>query len=326
MTLKLHIGTHKTATTLLQHFADRHRQRLRGHGLEYPDWGKWLGLRHHYAHHDLAHAMADNSPLLGHTELDRFWGMVREVAHDRDVLISAEPLYRYLARSGRGPRTARNSYVQGVGRWLRDLDVEVLVVYRRPNDFAASMYGEHVLQTRFPGTLDQFIDKKLHLFDYGWQIRLWQTHVGPVRHLCYEDLKAGDIVTGFFDELGVDVSGWERPRIANQSKDPALVELKRRANADADNSSGNNNPIARLRESRGHRRLEQLEAYEILDNAASTHPRSLWQSRDDEQAFLQRAIKRFATFPYWDEARYERWGDEPHAQTYRAEWLTHMKK
>lgn len=319
MALKLHIGTHKTATTLLQQFAHRHRDKLQECGLDYPCWNDWLGLRDHYAHHDWAHAIADNSRLIGRQGLERFRALMQEASQERDVLISAEPLYRYLLQvqgQQQGPKAARNAYVRRVGDWLRDIEVEVIVVYRRPDDFAASMYGEHVLQTNFAGNLEQFIAKKPHLFDYGWQTRLWEKHVGPVRHLCYERLRQDDIVTAFFGHLGIDVANWERPAAVNESKDPAVIEFKRRANAEL-GGSGNTKHKPR--------RLDKLSVDDVLANAAATRPRSLWPSQRAEQDFLETALERFAATPYWDPEHYAAWDTGPAEKTYMEDWLADMK-
>ena len=316
MALRLHIGTHKTGTTLLQRFAHQNRARLRAGGLEYPDWKEWLGIRGHYAHHDLAHAIGENSKRVGPKELDRFWGIMREYARDHDVLVSAEPFYRYLIAGESGPKKAHATYVQRLGHWARDVEVEVVLVLRKPDDFAVSMYGEHVLQTRFGGALDRFIREKGHLFDYAWQIGLFEKNVGPVRHLCYEGLCEQDLVNAFFAELGLDVSGWDRPSLANTSKDPALVELKRRANS-APGGVGDNRAYLR--------KLARTSVEDVLSNEQGTRPRTLWQTQDEERAFLHGALEKFSESQYWDEAKYGRWRAEPAQKTYMAQWLADMK-
>ena len=198
---------------------------------------------------------------------------------------------------------------------MRGLDITVVVVYRRPDDFAASMYGEHVLQTRFAGTMDRFIRQRPYLFDYAWQNDLFERNIGTVSNLCYERLKNTGLINGFFSELGVDVSEWERPETANTSRDPALIELKRRANeAPADDS----------REKTRLQRLDALSLQDVMPGEETLRPRSLWESEDDEREFMERWTEKFRTSRYWDASSYGHLWAGSEEKLYRSEWIAHL--
>ena len=64
-----------------------------------------------------------------------------------DVLVSAEPIYRHVLHR-KGPR---RNWVQGRRRYLARLaaalapfEVEVVLVFRRPDDFVRSLFQENV--------------------------------------------------------------------------------------------------------------------------------------------------------------------------------------
>ena len=76
MPIFIHVGTQKTGTTSLQKFAAEHRTELRARGLWYPSYRE-MGLFGHYAHHDFAHALADQGKRLDLGQARAFADFVR---------------------------------------------------------------------------------------------------------------------------------------------------------------------------------------------------------------------------------------------------------
>lgn len=236
MRLLLHIGTHRTGTTTIQRFASKHRTALKERRLWYPGY-EIVGANDHYAHLDLAHGVAGLSDRrLDFDGARRFFDAVRQHAGEDDtVLISSEPFYRHTY-----PETAESSpeYWQARERYVRrtlevagDLDIEIVLVLRRQDAFAQSMYNEHIKATRYGGTFEQFIEEKRALFEYHSQIRTWQRHFSQLRVLVFEDLVAtGDLVAAFFDAFGISTDGLEPVALKNASLTHDLVEIKRHLN------------------------------------------------------------------------------------------------
>ena len=162
MRLVLHAGTHKTGTTSIQRVLADNRDWLRSRGLYYPDGGKIF--RERTPHHQIAHGLKSADPVLHRASLD-YIRQIRCNARDGEtVIISSEPIYRHI--SGRADANnvsdeeywaRRRRYLEDVARALHEFDVEVLLFYRRVDDFAVSSYGESVRKGSWHGDFMDFM-------------------------------------------------------------------------------------------------------------------------------------------------------------------------
>lgn len=213
--LILHAGTHKTGTTAIQAFAARHRDALAARGLLYPDLSP-LGRQHNFPHHLFAHALAGAEATLPAAEAVRLAGLWAEAAAARNaaVLISSEPLYRHVLRPENGVRNrraARAAYLDRLAAALAPFEVEVVLVFRRPEDFVRSLFQENVMRST-AAKWTSFADFRAHAFGgplrYAENAALFAERFARTRVLIYEDLPSGaGFCRAFFAEIGVDIAG-----------------------------------------------------------------------------------------------------------------------
>ena len=174
--LLLHIGTHKTGTTSIQRFCGANRDALRERGIWYPpaDVGKFPS---HYAHHRIAHAIADRDPEFDASDAAHFFRRVRKQMKPGEVcLISAEPMYRHMLPDpypDGGPAKLEleeansrfDRYAETVRDNLGSFDVTVLVMLRRQDSFLESLYAEQILATSYTGDINRFATERHSLLD-----------------------------------------------------------------------------------------------------------------------------------------------------------------
>jgi hypothetical protein len=232
MTLVVHIGTHKTGTTAIQRFAAEHRKTLARRGLWYPSYAE-IGLRGHYrGHHDFAHAIAGIGKRMSLDDAKRFAELIRNrLRPDETVLISAEPIYRHVLPEDNDYWARREAYV----RRLKDIigldDVTILVVLRRQDSFARSLYQQKVKSGKYSLSFRQFLVDERYEFEYHRQLSIFKNVFGKVDVLIYEDIQQHGLIDAFFGHLGVAVSDASRNAAENLSLPLELVEYKRLLNA-----------------------------------------------------------------------------------------------
>lgn len=260
--LILHAGSHKTGTTAIQTFAATHRAALAGRGVLYPDLTP-LGRRHDSPQHAFAHALADKDRTLPAAEAARLAGLWAGAAPRTGAataFVSSEPLYRHLLRAdgeqgAAGWRTARARYLDRVAAALAPFETEVVLVFRRPDDFVRSLFQENVL--RASGTRwTSFAAFRAHALGgalrYADQAALFTERFARVRCLVYEDLPPGaDFCQAFFAAIGLDVAGLGPVGVVRESLSP--VETLTKLTLDAalgaapPNSTALDGPGARAR-------------------------------------------------------------------------------
>jgi hypothetical protein len=241
LTIILHIGSHKTGTTAIQRFASANRRKLRRAGLWYPDL-KEAGIGPtHYAHHHLANAVAADSPVMSLSDAERFFQHVlRRKRRGESVLISAEPIYRQVAPPPGKPRhnlkgeafwSAHRAYLERLRDMIGTDDLKVLVVFRRQDSFAPSIYQEQVKSTRYTGTFQHFIRDRRHLFDYLHHVQELERLFPVVMARPFDRLTGGrGMIAEFFGWFGIEPPAVDTLR-TNPSLPHELVEFKRQLNA-----------------------------------------------------------------------------------------------
>ncbi len=233
MTLYLHVGAHKTGTTTIQQFSSAKRQLLLEKGLYYPDFTE-IGRPTAAGHHPFAHAIAGQAtkPPFLESEIDAFIELCARQGRERDVLVSAEAIFRHVIGVG-GFSEAHRAYVEQLAARLRPIpDIIPIVCLRRQDNFAASMVQEQIKTTTMTRLLPQFAADNAEFMDFEAQIALFESAFGSAKVLIYEHLMAGDgLIRNFFRELGMSLSEDEADfKAFNLSLHPAVVLYKLQLN------------------------------------------------------------------------------------------------
>lgn len=284
----LHAGTHKTGTTAIQRFSSQHRLDLKQCGILYPSLHR-LGPRRTEAHHLLAHVVAGEAKAYSSAAAQAMvhhW--IRNAARNQlTILVSAEAIWRHtLPVADPGPES--NKWIEKRREYLRALaayfegpvELVPVVVLRRPDDFAESVYKERIMKglehanRPFKEFVRSVTTKYLRYFD---NLALMEETLGFPRVMIYEDLKeSGDLVRAFFEQLGVPVSGNDSGERVRVSLTPSEATAKL------------------YLDSLGHGRAN-AEALDFLKSGdAALHianmdqvPRSFWPSPDARMKFLR---------------------------------------
>lgn len=229
--LILHIGTHKTATTSIQHHFFKHRDALAGRGLFYPGYDL-IGKKPHYAHLGMVNALAGQHKNYSREDARRFFRAVRERQGDYDTtLISAEPLYRHA--TGQGPGSAPEAYWPARMQFIEEIHdllgaAEVVVVFRRQADYAQSLYQEHLKVTQYDRSFPAFLADFWFHFAFLDQARAWDSVFPGLRALSFEKLiGTGDAVAEFARLLDLPVQGLPPAVRHNEAMATDMVILKR---------------------------------------------------------------------------------------------------
>lgn len=242
MRLILHAGTHKTGTSTIQRALYDNRDRLRDHGVVYPDPQAWFGGTS-YAHHPLVHAVARQDDDL--LTARRMLSAVHEQTRPEEVvLLSAEPAYRHvLAHEGGGWWHRHRAFLKALAEELVDFDTEVVLVFRRRDGFIESIYHERAAHG-FDKPFDAVVANADRLLDYDAQVDAFAEAFPATRTLSYEDLAGPDLVADFLAALELPVpqletGEWERQSVDarlslwmvaahREDPDPELVVQRRR--------------------------------------------------------------------------------------------------
>ena len=203
--LILHIGTHKTGTTSVQRFLAANREQLRAQGLYYPSTDVGGRFTDQYAHHLIAHAIANTGESLGRTDQDAraFFDAVREsTAEGETVVISAEPMYRHVLRDEEGLSRGRRAYIRAVREAIGDFDVTVYAMVRRQDLFLESLYSEQIMVRPFAEDVDHFLSVRARQADYAARLAEWGAEFGQdrIKVRPYERSEFGESLEGYFLE------------------------------------------------------------------------------------------------------------------------------
>ena len=177
--LYLHIGTHKTATTSVQHFFAKNRKALRRQGIFYP-CQSIVGAPKHYAHHRVAHAISGKDPIMSkELAADFFTELHRRTGESDKAFLSAEPFYRHMMEEEGDDQDAPYArYIERVRQMTEAFDVKIMVMVRRQDLFAESLYSEHVLSTNYQRRIHTFLKEKAGLLDYAARMKQWAAVFG----------------------------------------------------------------------------------------------------------------------------------------------------
>ena len=318
-TLYLHIGTHKTATTTLQHFLAKNRKALRAVGLFYPQQNI-VGAPRHYAHHRIAHAIAGRDDKLDFDCATAFFAKAMELAGEDDrILISAEPFFRHMIKRKNDPATdpepALYRYAKKVRAACGDADVRIVVMLRRQDLFIESMYGEHVLSTGYQHEIASFIEERHWMLDYRQRLAVWADVFGAdnimVRTSERESMDT-PVEQYFLNWLGVDwCDGFDAAGDQNVALNRTFVEFKRQMNF-PNQPSGHNTrlrewltmaaalPFAADLPNRGKYYLNPKDRYTLMEAQEDGNREVARTYFDRENLFLRRVEQDAKHYPGTD--------------------------
>ena len=188
MKVVLHIGTHKTGSSAIQHVLSENRQRLSRHGYLYPKTGS--GQR---GHHDIAWAIRSatggRTPrTAGNGVLDRLREQVEGSKHHTTIISSEE--FEFANRP---------EHLALIKRLFGKAEVKVVVYLRRQDKLLLSEYNQHVRMpdTRFAGSIYDFYIRYnfVNRLNYAALLKKWAKVFGA-ENIVVRPFETGQFVNG----------------------------------------------------------------------------------------------------------------------------------
>jgi hypothetical protein len=208
--LYLHIGTHKTGTSALQHYLLHNQEILKKSGWLYPTTGI---SSNHYGHHDIAWHINKKTPFTYARLADEI-----EASACGNVILSSEE-FEFTKTPN------------AVADFFHAFNTRIIVYFRRQDEFLLSEFNQNVKMGNHGGGLLAFATQmaKHGRLDYHAQCEKWATVFGKTSVLARIYGKKPSIEQVFFQALGVDGSYCEPPRHihSNFSLDARLIGTMR---------------------------------------------------------------------------------------------------
>lgn len=201
-TLYIHVGTHKTATTWLQHYLAKNSDRLNDLGFYYPNSGRVTQAQHRLGQ-AIFNRKSPNDKLDGIPVWERFKREITQVRYENIVISSEE--FEWV----QNPALIR--------QFLPDVTIRPIIYLRRQDDYIESLYGQQIrdYHPRLKQTIAEYLEtSKLVFLDYQRLLKQWQA-AGEQMHVRVFDkkfMKDGDIGADFLNVLGIgSAEGFEAP-------------------------------------------------------------------------------------------------------------------
>ncbi|MGF1656389.1 MAG: hypothetical protein ACFCU3_05350 [Verrucomicrobiales bacterium] len=228
MRLILHAGTHKTATKTFQAYLVKNKEAFKESGLIFPQPSAERQDKRYWAHNWLAQALAghhEEDTAMAREMLDR---AARQARGEGALVLSAEdiscccaghPLWSGLDRGDF--RDLQREYLRLFAEVVKGFQVEVVMLFRRADVYAQSLYQTVIRSHRFTGSFESWLKYGRPLFEYAKQLEIFTEVFGNVQALSYHKL-SGHLPHNLLVSLGYDL-----PRnplsIRNVSTDPRLT-------------------------------------------------------------------------------------------------------
>lgn len=236
----IHIGTHKTGTTTIQKTIFRGKDIALQNGIWYPDYKDTIlnsSIKSHYAHIGIANALNMDHPLLNKNDAMQFFASIREKSKNfKATLISAEPLYRHISSKSKPQHIRKHQdYWDSRKSFISDFreltgSAEVVVVFRRPDEFAESMYQEQIKSTRYSGSFKEFIRDFWFHFEYEKQVECWKMFFDTVTVIPFEKISGNNITKSFLKEVGIEIPNLPEQKYQNLRIPYAGLKVKKELN------------------------------------------------------------------------------------------------
>ncbi|MEP2529969.1 hypothetical protein [Shimia sp.] len=211
-TLFLHIGTHKTASTVIQDALDKNRDVLRAAGLLFPATTR--GLFPELPKHDeLFQTLVDPDPSAFEAEFAAFMKEY-EVSGCKDMLLSEEALSE-----------PRPEAYEKLRRFEKHFEIRVICYLRRPDFFLESLWNQRCKEGICKVPVGPFsrspFNRERVFYD---NILDWWSGFAKVEVINYETVKDGQILDSFAEVMGYSFADAGNPvRNASPSAQCALL-------------------------------------------------------------------------------------------------------
>ncbi|SMX42529.1 hypothetical protein [Actibacterium lipolyticum] len=308
--LLLHVGTHKTGTTAIQHALFAERDALLRQGVLYDTgFDQVKGTR--YAQHGVSHALArfNDEDQAG---LAAYRARLLNAPCDR-IVISAEPFYRHFDR--RGFETAgapedyeerRRVYLDRVAEYFDCFDTRVSLYFRRPDSFASSLFKENVTSNSMKQDFPDFLQGRARVFQYADRLNDFETRFPKTDVFSFEALTKRGLIAGFFADHGLTLSDSFQSDPVRQgvSDRAALWLLRAKQETDLDAQAISRRWAFGL----------SPEGDEVFKSGAKE---MFWDSAAARAAFVRESLKGFSHADFWADdlgnARPIEWSDDAQA-------------
>jgi len=195
--LFVHIGTHKTGTTSLQVFLDKHQDDLLAQDFFYPKIG-W----YHHAQHMLAFHLQNVYPAHMPKPEDNIWEQLNEIIESNNcnkVILSSEEF-----------SVIDKSAIEKLKNYLKNFEVKIIVYLRSQVSLFESMYNQQVKDWKSPRkepinfflTMPELIYQK---FNYLENLKNWAEFFGK-ENIIVEVYKDYSTIDSFSNIVGIDKS------------------------------------------------------------------------------------------------------------------------
>jgi len=200
--LYIHVGTHKTATTWLQHYLGKNSDRLNDFGFYYPTSGRVTQAQHRLGQ-AIFNRSSPNDKLEGIPVWERFRREVALTRYENIVISSEEFEWVQLPKL--------------IKEFMPDVSIRTIIYLRRQDDYIESLYGQQIrdYQPRLKMTIQEYLQSNsLRFLDYDRLIKQWQAASDQVHVRAFDKkfMKNGDVGADFLNVLGIDnAEGFDMP-------------------------------------------------------------------------------------------------------------------
>lgn len=206
MKLILHIGTHKTGTTSLQHFCALNRTKLQTFGIFYP-----RNRKSAYVFNHLASQIAFNGEAKTRSELEEYVQEAKQ-AGAHTVIVSGESFYAmtgFFHLIQKKPVAdywgMEEKFVAVFADIVKEIftNIEIRIFMRPQDDLAASLYNQMVKNTQgYTGSFSDFLSLSRPIYDYARHLALWVAQYG--RSNVKATIYGRDTIQDFFTDILTD--------------------------------------------------------------------------------------------------------------------------
>ncbi len=208
MRLILHIGTHKTATTSIQHFCTLNRATLRKRGFFYPRNNASAYVPNFLASRISCGREVEVAGFLRKARLDA----VKAGCHT--VVISAESFYAMTSFFIDIPGRPRDDYwaneqilIEKMHACCKDFEVSIVAYLRPQDEFASSLYNQLIKNVvGIDHSYNTFVSAMRFAFDYEKHFTLWENVFGAEQVCLRNFLTHRPRVIEDFCEIALDGS------------------------------------------------------------------------------------------------------------------------
>jgi hypothetical protein len=277
MRLILHAGTHKTGTKTLQHCLFANRDALADAGVAYPPLSAPADFNY------LVQAFTGVYPISPDEAVATVEHAARLVGDSGTVIVSAEDLSAcclgmrlWEGLDRRDFRHLQRGYLAKTADAFKRFDIMPVLMFRRADEFAQSLYQTHVRGNTFTGSFESFLAYANPLFEYEAQRTMFATVFGRVEILSFH---GPNLVDRFLSAAAIDFRPGQAP-IKNISTDERLTYwLNARA-------TGRN-----LTRSEVNRRRRFLRSNAVRNLFPDFGEANFWRSEAERAAFHDRCAQ-----------------------------------